>query len=140
MDVAFTVSERFGASGRSRHAADGHTLVLSPSGLEYRGDASIRRVTWAGEPTEGFRAVRPVGLGLVGRGSTEVTGSPVAERTYAQDPGRYGTDLASGQPRTAIPLAQFAQDWQSHRIGAWVEHHRPEIAPQAARQLGGASP
>ncbi|MGO1173836.1 MAG: hypothetical protein ACTHW7_13015 [Actinomycetaceae bacterium] len=131
----------------ARESAAGLVLVLSPDGLEYRGDASIRRMAWddigsvevvpalepigGGGPTEGFNAVRPVGPGLVGSGTTSVTGGPFAARTYAQDPGRYGLDPVTGEPRTAIPLVQFATDWPRHRIGAWVEHYRPDVARQA---------
>ncbi|MGC5628879.1 hypothetical protein ACPYO6_11760 [Georgenia sp. Z1344] len=136
----------------ARDSAAGLSLTLSPDGLEYVGDSSVRRMAWddvraaeviptitplgGGAPTEGFSAFRREGLGLVGRGTTEVTGGPLAERTYAQDPARYGTDPDSGESRTAIPLSQFDEQWARHRIGEWVAHHRPDVARQAAARAG----
>src|SRR5699024_2400036 len=95
-----------------------------------------------GEPLEGFSILRPVGVGLVGVGTTTITGGPLAARTYVQDPVRYGQDPASGERRTAIPLAQLDHRWPDGRIGEWVAHHRPDIAEQAARltRRGGAGP
>lgn len=71
------------------------------------------------------------GTGVVGRGSTEVTGGAMAQEVYRQNAGRNGVDPQTGEPWTIIPLSQFATGWTDHRIGAWLQHFRPDLYAQA---------
>lgn len=70
--------------------------------------------------------------GLVGAGTLAATAQASAPFRLQIKQNLAGADVdqGSGQAAFGVPFATFDMSWRSGRIGQWLAHYRPDLAPR----------